>query len=241
MPEIPMANAAALTPVVPKPAHVPDSVVYDFDMFYDPAYVANPHERLLDLHKKAPPVFWTPRQGGHWMLISHAANFKASRDWESFSNQFMSKAKMAEMTAMMPKGGPHIPQAVPINLDPPDHSKFRAPLQGAFSPKAALALRDDVRALANELIDKIVDRGHCEFMAELAEPLPVQVFLKLLGLPLERQAEYRALVRSHLASLASDPATAMKKTMEIAAVMRPTILERRDNPRDDIFSLLWQS
>ena len=111
---------------------MPDSIVYDFDMFYDPAYVANPHERLLDLHKKAPPVFWTPRQGGHWMLIGHAANFKASRDWESFSNSYMSKERQAAMQAQLPKGGPHIPQAVPINLDPPDHAIFRALSRARF-------------------------------------------------------------------------------------------------------------
>ena len=63
-----MTEAAKLSPAVPKPAHVPDALVYDFDMFHDPAYVADPHKRVLDLVKNAPPVFWTPRNGGHWML-----------------------------------------------------------------------------------------------------------------------------------------------------------------------------
>src|SRR3546814_10506624 len=75
-------STATLSADVAKPAHVADAVVYDFDMFADPAYVADPHKRILDLVKNAPPVFLTPRNGGHWMIMSHEANFTASRDIE---------------------------------------------------------------------------------------------------------------------------------------------------------------
>src|SRR6185436_10636624 len=102
------------------------------------------------------------------------------------------------MRAKMPPGMPLIPLPIPINLDPPEHGKYRTPLQRVFSPKAILALKDSITALATELIDKVKDRGHCEFVKEVAEPLPVRVFLKMLGLPLERQEEYRAIVSQHL-------------------------------------------
>jgi cytochrome P450 len=145
------------------------------------------------------------------------------------------------MMANRPPGQPHIPIAVPINLDPPWHTKYRAPLQSTFSPRSALALKDSIRQLANELIDKVKHRGHCEFMAEIGEPLPVQIFLKLMGLPLERQAEYRALVKSHLATLNDDRTTSMRKQRGIADAMDDTITARRDNPKDDIISLLWKT
>jgi cytochrome P450 len=192
-----MSQAAALSRAVATPAHIPESVVYDFDMFRDPAYLADPHARVLDLVRTAPAVFWTPRNGGHWMLISHAANFKAARDIESFTSQFVSREQAEALQAMMPPGT-HIPNAAPINLDPPEHGQYRAPLQQAFSPKAMLALKDEIRTLANQLIDNVIDRGRCDLMVDIAEPLPVRVFLKLLGLPLERQDEYRALVVEHL-------------------------------------------
>ncbi len=235
-----MTQAATLTPAAPRPAHVPDALVYDFDMFADPALLSDPHERILDLVRNAPPVFWTPRNGGHWMLLSHAANFNASRDTESFSSEFISPEKMKAIRAMMPPGSPHIPQAIPINLDPPEHGKYRGPLQRVFSPKAMVALTDDIRTLARELIRKVKDNGRCEFMTEIAELLPVQVFLKMLGLPLERQAEYRALVRDHLADSNLDPRKMIMKLQRVAANMRDTMLERRENPRDDILSMLWK-
>ncbi len=233
-------SQATLTPAVPKPDHIPDAVVYDFDMFKDPALLADPHERILDLLQNAPPVFWTPRNGGHWMLMTHDANFTASRDTETFSSQFLPPEKLAMLKSMLPPGSPHIPIAVPINLDPPDHTKYRMPLNRVFSPKAIAALKDSIRELAAELIDRMKGEGQCEFMNAVAEPLPVQVFLKMLGLPLSRWEEYRELVRDHLSASNLDPRRMMQSMMRIAASMRPTMLEKRDNPQDDILSLLWK-
>jgi cytochrome P450 len=236
-----MTDGAKLSPAVSKPAHVPDSAVYDFDFFRDSAYLADPHKRILELVRTAPPVFWTPRNGGHWMFLSHAANFRASRDTESFTSQFVTEEQMKAFVAQLPPGTPRLPMAVPINLDPPEHTKYRAPLQKAFSPKTMLALKNSIRDLANELIDRVIDRGRCDFMVEIAEPLPVQVFLKLLGLPLERQAEYRAIVKDQLQSAEPDAKKSMMNLLKVTASMRDTILERRDNPRDDLLSLLWKS
>lgn len=229
-----------MSEAVSKPDYVDDSLVYDFDMFRDPAYVTNPHARILDLLENAPPVFWTPRNGGHWMLMSHEANFKAARDVETFSSEIIPQAEIQELLKLLPEGSPHIPQPIPINVDPPMHSKYRAPLQRVFSPKTINDLKSDIRALAVELIDAIADQGECEFMTAVAEPLPVKIFLKMLGLPMERMPEYRALVTEHLASGAADPEGALDSLMRIAAIMRDTMLERRDNPQDDIISMLWK-
>lgn len=236
-----MPEAATLTPAVPKPGHIPDAAVYDFDMFHDPAYLTDPHRRILDLIATAPPIFWTPRNGGHWMFLSHGANFKASRDTETFSSEFVPQSRIKEMVAKLPAGSPHIPQPWPINVDPPDHAKYRAPLQRAFSPKTVMKLKDSIRELASQLLDAVVDRGACEFMSAIAEPLPVQVFLKMLGLPLERQSEYRAIVKQHLSDPESDAQKSVMKLLRITSIMRETLLARRDDPQDDLISALWQS
>ena len=49
-----MSNVATLSAAVPRPAHVPESLMYDFDMHRDPAYVADPHQRIMDLIRNAP-------------------------------------------------------------------------------------------------------------------------------------------------------------------------------------------
>ncbi|TAK99934.1 MAG: cytochrome P450, partial [Rhodospirillaceae bacterium] len=109
-----------------------------------------------------------------------------------------------------------------------------------FSPKTVLGLKDKIRDLTNSLIDNVKDQGGCEFVSAIAEPLPVQVFLKMMGLPLDRQAEYRALVREIVSTAADvDMMGATSRILRIAASMRDTFVQRRDNPQDDLISLLW--
>ena len=235
-----MSGVSTLTPAAPKPSHVPDALVYDFDIHNDPGLLADPHERILDMIRNAPPVFWTPRNGGGWVVLSHAANYEASRDTEAFSSEFVPQDQIKKMLAALPPGAPHIPQPVPINLDPPEHTKYRQPLQKVFSPKTIAGLRDSIRALAAELIDAVKPNGRCEFMSDIAEPLPVKVFLKMLGLPLDRMAEYRAIVKEHMESIDGDREGSMRRLQQISAAMRDVVLDRKDNPQDDILSMLWK-
>jgi len=235
-----MSAAPELSPAVPRPEHVPESLVYDFDLFRDPGLLADPHARVIQMLAEAPGVFWTPRYGGHWMFISHAANFTAARHTEGFSSSFRTPEMVASFMQRLPPDIGHIPNAVPINLDPPEHGVYRMPVQRVFSPKTIDGLKASIRALAGELIDAVAAQGQCEFMSAIAEPLPVKVFLKMLGLPLERLAEYRVLVAEHLADNGTDLLRSIVKLQNIAAIMRPTILERRDEPRDDILSMLWK-
>jgi cytochrome P450 len=236
-----MAHARP-SPLAPRPAHVPESLVVDFDIHADPALLADPHARVLELATSAPPVFWSPRNGGLWFANSHAANYAASRDTGTFSSGLGASPEiMAAMLAAMPPGTTRIPKAVPITLDPPEHTKYRAPLQKVFSPKTIAALRGSIGALARDLIGAVADKGGCEFMSEIAEPLPVQVFLKMLGLPLDRMYIYRALVKEHMASVGTgDLAGTVARSIRIVDAMRDVALKRRDDPRDDMLSLLWQ-
>jgi cytochrome P450 len=224
-----------------KPAHVPDSLVYDFDLLHDAELIADPHARVLDLLQNAPPIFWTPAHGGQWVVNSYDGAFEAARDWGAFSSEFVSFERLRAMQAAQPPGAPHIPIAVPINLDPPEHGKYRVPLNLVFSPKAIDKLKGDIRALARDLVARAAGNGGCEFMHEIAEPMPVQIFLKLMGLPLERQSEYRALVREHLSQSHGSIEESLRRLQKITATMRGTFIERRDDPRDDLISRLWKT
>ena len=111
-------GVAGLTPAAPKPAHVPQSLVYDFDMLLDPGFRRDPHDRYQQVLAEAPPIFWTPRGGGHWMLNRHDVIFDAARDWEAFSSELFPPDEVSAMLEKMLPGA-RMPQPIPIILDPP--------------------------------------------------------------------------------------------------------------------------
>jgi cytochrome P450 len=236
-----MSSLDQRSPAVARPDHVPEALVYDFDFFGDPGLIADAHTRALEIAREAPPVFWTPRNGGHWMLRGHSAVFKASRDCENFTTERFKYEDIMAAKAALPAGAaaPLIP--LPNSIDPPHHAMFRAPLLSVFSPKAMLALKEDIRTLAAEMIEAVKPQGGCEFMSTIGEPLPVSIFLKLFGLPVERQKEYRALVKQHLAVRDFEPGAAQKRLRHVADIMGDTIRERQTNPQNDILSALWQA
>ncbi len=75
---------------------------------------------------------------------------------------------------------------IPLQVDPPDHRKYRRLLDPIFAPRQMNLLEPDIVRLVNERIDGFIDRGECEFADELAVPLPSSVFLRLVGLPLSQ-------------------------------------------------------
>jgi len=82
---------------------------------------------------------------------------------------------------------------IPLQIDPPDHKKFRKLLDPIFAPRAMAELEAPVTGLVNDLIDKFVDRGEVDFAAEFSIPFPSQVFLTLLGLPLDELPTFLAM------------------------------------------------
>jgi cytochrome P450 len=235
-----MNEVTSLSALAPRPAHVPEALVYDFDMYHDPGMVRNAPERLLEVACEAPPVFWTPHNGGHWIIRSYETVLAASRDWESFSSEQISPEEAAALLARMP-ADTLIVQPVPILLDPPDHTRFRLPLQPVFSPKSMLKLQAHIREVTVGLIETVRPDGRCEFVSAIGEKIPTQVFLEIFGLPLERQGDFRALVEEHLSEDFGTFENSQLKLRRMTEIMEDTLIDRRDRPRDDLISLLWQA
>ena len=72
---------------------------------------------------------------------------------------------------------------IPLNVDPPQHSKYRKLLDPLFAPKRMDEQEEDITRRVNGFIDTFIDRGECNFTEEFAELFPSSVFLGLMGLP----------------------------------------------------------
>jgi cytochrome P450 len=73
---------------------------------------------------------------------------------------------------------------IPIQVDPPDHRLYRKLFDPMFSPHVVNTLEPSIERLVNQHIDRFQARGECVLDAELGVPLPTQVFLTFMGLPM---------------------------------------------------------
>lgn len=205
------------------PAHVPQHLVYDFDFLNDPRLSADIHQGVETVVREAPPIFYTPRNGGHWVLARYQVIADAARDTGLFSSHQMSMPRMADE-----------PVQIPINLDPPEHGVYREVLSKAFSPRAVAALEADIRRFTDQLIDAVVGQGSCDFVHAVAEPLPVTIFMRLVGMPLERLPEFRVWVKEIITT--PDPAVRARAFGQVHQAMGELIHARQRKREDDLIS-----
>jgi cytochrome P450 len=129
---------------------------------------------------------------------------------------------------------------IPLQVDPPEHSKYRKLLDPIFAPKQMNAIEPDIARMVNDLIDPLVERGSCELTTDLAEPLPSTVFLGLLGLPLSDLDMFLGM-KNGILRPSGDDLEAMQASQRataagIEAYFAEAMVERKMNPRDDLLS-----
>jgi pimeloyl-[acyl-carrier protein] synthase len=131
-----------------------------------------------------------------------------------------------------------------IGSDPPDHTRMRALVQKAFTPRTVASLEGRVRALARDMLGEAVQPGTFDFVAEVAHPLPVILIAELLGAPPEDRhlfkrwsAEILGFQGTGKTELA--PALVSQRSLlELFDYMNRLIDDRRVAPRDDVITTL---
>ena len=150
---------------------------------YDPdVYVAGvPHEAFRRLRETA-PVFFHEEPGGRgfWAITLYEDVVAISKDPVRFSSA---------------RGGTNIPDREPqdlsqiqllmVNMDPPQHNKFRRLVSMGFTPRMIKLLQPRIREVARNIIDKVAHKEHCDFVTDIAAELPLQVIAELMGIPQE--------------------------------------------------------
>jgi cytochrome P450 len=136
---------------------------------------------------------------------------------------------------------------IPLQIDPPDHRKFRRILDPLFAPQRMGRLEEPIARLVNELIDGFVDEDEIDFTARFSVPFPSRVFLTLFGLPIEELPRFLAMkdgiIRPHhvLGEEIGHPATDahQRATAEqIYGYFEGLLDERASVRRDDLVSQL---
>jgi cytochrome P450 len=145
-----------------------------FDFWTDDDHADDPYPHYAELRERC-PVAHSDALGGYWLCTNYDDIHAVLQDARTFSSRYITVPDHPE------PAGPR----VPLQLDPPEHGKFRLALAPIFTPAAAKALEPVARAIAVELLEPIAERGGGEFVHELAAPLPQRLLLGWLGFPPE--------------------------------------------------------
>lgn len=212
--------------VTEKPAHVSDDVVYDFNFYGDDLFGEKLHESLETLHNEAPDVFWTPRNGGHWVAIRAAQIADIVQDPENFSAREQQIPRLESP-----------PTFIPLSMDPPENIPYRQALMPIFAPKSVRAMEDKIRFWAEKILDDVKDKGECDFIRDVSELFPISIFMEFMGMEIERLREFRDLAE-YFFSVQNNPEEFARVSGQIVGMMTEYIEQKRVAPDDSLISHL---
>lgn len=198
--------------------------VLDFDPERDPELRADPFGWLVRARRHG-EAFYSTAARGFWVLSSHELVSAVLHDAKAFSKQ--------EIFVHLRE--PSKVYAIPSNLDPPAHPKYRRVLNPLFTPARAAALVPAIRAECRALLDELTTATTCEVMGEFAFRLPALVFAEEMGLPRDAVDIVIDGVRP---PVAGDDPTGSSGHDGRRRLFADLVEERRREPRDDVASYL---
>ena len=205
-----------------------------------------PHDRFAQIRAIA-GLAWHPYEnGGFWAVTRHAETRYVSRNPELFSSA-IGHTNLWDLEADALEARRSL-----IDTDAPDHTRLRRLVAGAFTPKNIRRWEQVVREITGNLLDEFIDQGGGDWVELVAAPLPIQVILTMLGVPVE-DSDYLVELSNYLVEGTGDvqsiPPDAFGNTTELRLLpfnspashalfeygegMRQ---KRRNHPRDDLVS-----
>ncbi len=202
-----------------------------------------PHALFKELRSEC-PVHWSsriteyPEEDGFWSVTTADDIHAVSRDWQTYSSE---RAGITAVTSVFPL---ELVRAMFIGMDPPKHDRIKALFQAGFTPKRIADHEPEIRAIVIDVLDRLEGRETCDLVTDVAQPVVSRVIGSFMGIPPEDDEVWANLMNSTLG--AGDPdlnpdglqGVVDKDIPEIFERCREMIADRRENPTDDLTSVL---
>ncbi|KLL12446.1 MULTISPECIES: cytochrome P450 [Protofrankia] len=210
---------------------------HDYD-HYDPVFALDPHPSYAVLREKC-PVAHTENYGGFYILSK----------FEDISEVLHDAATFSSWPADTPPTPGHSRALIPLEVDAPDHRRYRMVVDPLFRPHAVADVAPAVRQFARELVDGMVAKREFDFMEEFAKPLPSAVFLRQVGLDFSVEQRDQlcdwagTILHTTTAGVQHGDTDAQTKARIDAGkalhnFLKGLLDERLEKPGDDIISVL---
>jgi cytochrome P450 len=195
-----------------------------------------PHDQYRWLREHA-PVRWhdEPNGPGFWAVTRHADVWAVDRDFQAFS----SEPTIMITDPLAGQGQGFGPYKMMLMMDPPEHTAFRKLIRQEFTLPAARLREERIKALAKQIVDAVIEKGECDFVADVAGEMPSFVIAELMGLPLADGRElYKLTEAIHTAPEALPPGAGGAAVAKMFEYASGVIAEKRARPADDLASKL---
>ncbi|HEY0604187.1 MAG TPA: cytochrome P450 [Herpetosiphonaceae bacterium] len=224
-------------------ANVPSSAGVPCPHFnpLDPAHLANPYPQYAEFRRDT-PVFYN-QEFDVWFVTRYADVLAAVKQPHIFSS-----AGAFATTDLSPITEAILYESVGsatviVESDEPDHTRQRSVLNKAFTPQRIARLEPAIREIANSLIDSFIADGHADLIPQFALPLPSLVISDLFGIPREDFQRIKLWAEDWM-TVVSVPVpeeqqiACARGVVAFQSYLRAQLLERRQNPREDLLTVM---
>jgi cytochrome P450 len=174
------------------------------------------------------PVGHSSGHEGFYMLLDYDDVKNAMADFRTFSSE------PQVLRPMLPR------KPIPaLEMDPPQHAAWRTLFSGAITARTPDAMATFVRADVDRHIDAFIERGSCDLVHELAEPVPAETICRLVGIDEALVPRVRQTALAMFAAQGNPQEFGLRQA-EFAAVTVSEVHARRAQPRDDYLTKLAQ-
>jgi cytochrome P450 len=197
----------------------------------------NPYPAYEKMRAGAPVLHVPP--ANLWMIFDYDGVKRALYDHETFSSR------------ASPPGPTGAPLDWLIFFDPPRHTKLRALIMRAFTPRVIANLEPRIRELSSELLDQTIERGEMDLCADFSVPLPMMVIAEMLGIPIADRPQFKRwsdVLLSLAETISGSEETAARVgqefgevTVEMRVYLTGLLVERRAAPKDDLLTKLVEA
>jgi cytochrome P450 len=200
---------------------------------HDPKFVEDPESSIGPIREEHPLVH-SDLYGGFWLLTRYDDVTRAALDHESFTSAVVG-------TTIIPPSQPRTEPLLPIELDPPEHTRYRGLVNVIFSKTRIEALRPELEALATRLLEPIAAKGGGEVVSELAHPMSLGSLARFMNLPEEDEERWFDWIERMFSNALLDKDDQRDAVRDVEAYIDALIAERRQEPRDDFIGMLLEA
>jgi cholest-4-en-3-one 26-monooxygenase len=196
-----------------------------------------PHDMFDRLRRDAPVYFHPEPDGpGFWCIVRYGDLQQVSHDWAHYSSEWgitlydTDESQLEQQRMMM------------LMMDPPKHTKLRLLVNKGFTPRVVNRLHERIREISVDIVDRVAEQGHCDFVVDVAAELPLQVIAEMMGVPQEDRHKVFEWSNRMIGSEDPEYAVAAEDAMDAGVEMfkyaNDLAADKRAHPSDDIISTL---